>query len=428
MYLTACVVMFFAFQRGNIMDNLTFDIPEFHVDQLQAKIAEVNRRAVKLGCPVVELIKVGEYQKTRTTKTGYEYKLSYVQMQVTGKTPKLNGWELIAVVEPLESGENLVKTVPGKAFPEELQAGSMACDHCHTDRRRKQVFIVRHEDGQYRKVGRNCLSDFLGGHSPESILHYFEIIKEVESIGDGDEDSFWGGSGQRAVDPIDFLSLTRAIARRFGWVSRANAGPEAMSTADMAWQTINWPNSGLGKDVLEEIKNVENATDVQFATDALAWGKEQQGSDYLANLGVACRNEIVRRDTCGLIASLVSSYSRHLEKQRETAAKVPTKHVGTVGERENFKVRILSVIPTEGAFGATFVVKMQDEQANVLTWFASSEPGKDLPQNELIEIVATVKAHKEFRDVPQTIITRVKRFVPKVKKGKKQAEDVKASA
>lgn len=396
-----------------------YTIPLCNVELVAEKIAMLNKRATKLGLEPIRLEKVGEKEVEVEDEFGLSYKRKYFEFTVQGERPKLNGWQLIAVVEPLESGENLLKVVPGCDVPVKFREINTTCEHCNTNRRRKQVFLVKHDDGTIRRVGRNCLQDFLGGQSPESIVAAAELLIEAASIPSEDYD-YDGPHGRKHVDVVHFVAVARIVSRRFGWVSRANAQPGQSSTADIA-SLICMSGLGAARQLIEEFGLQAEQVDVEYAEQAVEWGKTQkEEGNFYYNLGVACRLGYVRNDTTGLVAALVSVYNRHLEKQRTPT--VTGVHVGTVGIRENFVVRIVGVAPTEGGmYGPSYRVNMLDQANNQLVWWASNDPNgsEDFPQNEPIEITATVKKHDEFRGVKKTVLTRVSRAKPKKEKKKK---------
>ena len=154
----------------DINERPVYEIPAHNLPALQAKLDEMNRRAAKLGCEPTILNVVGEFEVTRKREhTGIKYKVRMVKIVVVGQTPKLNGWQLMAAIERQESGENLVRCVPGKTVPESYRKTDTHCDHCKTVRYRKEVFVLNHDDGRWAQVGRSCIADFLGHVSVENI-------------------------------------------------------------------------------------------------------------------------------------------------------------------------------------------------------------------------------------------------------------------
>jgi hypothetical protein len=87
-----------------------------------------------------------------------------------------------------------------------------------------------------------------------------------------------------------------------------------------------------------------------------------------------------------------------------------SKHVGTVGERKDFNdLTVIMAVEREGDYGITTILKFEDSDGNILTWFASG--GKSYEKGGKVNLKATVKAHDEFKGVKQTVITRAKELI-----------------
>jgi len=184
------------------MSNTTYKIKPANFPALEEKIEKLNRRATKLGCePAVVTVIGSEMVKASRVMPGgrilkYEYEVKLVT--VTGDTPKLEGWSLIAKVEYV-SEERMMLCVPGESCPEEFRTRGIECDHCKSKRQRKNVFVLRHDDGRHVQVGRTCIKDFLGGVSPEQLLSRATWNFNVaEACGDYEE-----GGGSYAPEAID---------------------------------------------------------------------------------------------------------------------------------------------------------------------------------------------------------------------------------
>lgn len=69
-------------------------------------------------------------------------------------------------------------------------------------------------------------------------------------------------------------------------------------------------------------------------------------------------------------------------------------------------VTVISVSPIPGyGMGVTNVHRMLDNEGNLYVWFATTQA---LEAGEDYVIAGTVRAHKEFQGIKETILTRVK--------------------
>ena len=142
------------------MTTETRRIPAVNLARLQAEVETMNRRAEKIGVkPLVLTVHSMTTETRRHQVTGVEYQVEWANVSLEGEAPVLNGWRLIARKTPVVTGEqgqekveNLIQTVPSQSCPIDYRFSGMDCDHCHTERRRNDTFILRHEDGRHAQV------------------------------------------------------------------------------------------------------------------------------------------------------------------------------------------------------------------------------------------------------------------------------------
>jgi len=150
-----------------------FGIHPFNLGVLTDKLAAMQKRARKLKTDPITIEKLGikTITITKVMPGGkvVKFEEERILLKVHGETPKLAGWSLVAKIEWLED-ERLISCVPGETCPEQYRTGAFNCDWCNTNRRRKETFVLRHENGEHKQVGRQCIRDFLGGKSPEQLL------------------------------------------------------------------------------------------------------------------------------------------------------------------------------------------------------------------------------------------------------------------
>jgi hypothetical protein len=81
--------------------------------------------------------------------------------------------------------------------------------------------------------------------------------------------------------------------------------------------------------------------------------------------------------------------------------------IGEVGD----KLKQITVTLTKknsfcGRFGLTNILEFRDENKNYLVWFTSTEPKFEI--GDKISLSGTIKEHKKYKEIPQTIVTRCK--------------------
>jgi hypothetical protein len=402
-------------------------IPVCNIPALTAGIEAMNRKAVKLGLPAVTML-LGAITPGKPATDGTPGQ-DHQAVEIDGVAPVLEGWNLVATIVPQDNGENLVKEIPGEACPVEYRAAKMACcDHCNSVRARKMLVVVRNAvTGEFKRLGRQCVADFLGRVTPQEIAERLQWLETLDNAtGEG-----WGGSAgyKLTVTTEEYLTAVCGCIETYGWVGKSQAGFDRAPTASRTWDFWRASYKAGGETVIPaaELKAFMRTEGVRDAMKAkavavLEWAKALTGANgYEYNLGVAARQENVTPKDCGIIASAVVAHFKAMESeaarlQRETnnaarlaadAVRPESQHVGIVGQRTDFNgLKVVMIRKTEGAYGVTSVVKFNDEAGNVVVWFATGVP--DIDEGDTVSIKATVKAHDEFRGVRQTVVTRSK--------------------
>lgn len=391
----------------------TYEVPSVNFPRLQEEIAKLNKRAEKLGTqPIVLHVVETITKKKKHPVLKFEYDESYYICSVEGESPKLEGWTLVACIQPLGS-ENLVREVPGENCPALYRTTDMHCDHCSKNRRRNEVFVLRNDFYEYKQVGRTCIADFLGHANPESLLSKAELLMDIGTlVGEaGNEAWGWGGGFRRAVPTDEFVIVCSIVSRKCGYVPRKNADEFHRATADIAWEVCVSPHSKYVQDFIRENEIYCEEKDVELAKNAIEWGKnftaETASNNFLFDLGVSCRQEYTISASTGYLGCLISVYQR--EQEKELLKKSPAKqYVGEVGKRQTFSnVQILATYPSESQWGVVTGVKFQDTDGNILYWRASGNPDW-LQIGTTLDIVGTVDRHDCYAGVPETILKRVK--------------------
>jgi len=207
------------------------EIPADTFPIIQEKIAALNKRAAKLKVPLVQLQVISEFFKDikkDPDSLAPAVKRKFYKVQVIGESPKLAGWQFIATIEHKDAG-NIIRAVPGQENNTKIRdfynADPDYCDWCKTRRHRIDTFLVQNENGEMRQIGRNCLTNFLGGVDPKAIIWYFRFRSSIgELINDEDERMNRGGRRRAEFYSVGaILSVALRVAKKFGYVSSAKA-------------------------------------------------------------------------------------------------------------------------------------------------------------------------------------------------------------
>lgn len=386
-----------------------------NLGELESKIAEINKRATKLGVTPISLDILGTETKTVMVNayTGVKRTYQMTRIAIDGAAVKLpGGWQFIAAIQPTDAG-NLIRTVPGEEIdPSWRTVDGSFCDHCKLKRSRAETFLVRDESGTVRQIGRSCLRDFLGHVDPEHLASMASLIANLSGSLDYEDEYERQPRGAARFSTREFVATTSALVRCLGWISRASSqNGHGQATADWARAILAGYLSKDEKSKLESNGFAILPEDESLADSAIAWGRELTGSnDYQWNLRVSLSDEWLPRKSEGIAASVVTAYQKHLgyetEKRVKADSEASSAFLGKVGERITTEAVITSVRPIESDWGTSTLV-MFNAQGNILKWFYSGFLSAD-EIGETVKVTGTVKAHETYKGVNQTALTRCK--------------------
>lgn len=398
----------------------TFLIPIENMGKLVARFEKLSRQ-------VARLVKKG-YQAAPVTFEVLEVvavpmpdrapDLICNRVSITGETPRIAGWTFLATLQHLEGG-TILRAVPTDSDEQSSKLvayrnADAACDHCHTDRRRVDTFVVGSDAGETKQVGRQCLCDFLGGVSPEEVAAYAQILVEAAAAAEDCEREGRSGEGAYAVTVEQYLPFVASLIRTDGWFSRTAVRdmPGKLATANVAWMFGAAPAKSVVRDTPEMliVPSVEDVSRAKLAlvhvSEVLEARADNDLSDYEHNLRVIIRTGYTDFRGAGIVASLLSYYDRLMGKAAEKVVMAASQHVGEISKRQVFEsLTVLKVVDIDGEFGTTHLHVFRDATGNILKWFASNER---LQTGNQYKVKGTVKKHEEYQGTKQTLLSRCK--------------------
>lgn len=385
-------------------------VPEQNIATVVAAVDKLNKRAVKLDLPRIvlqigetvfeEYVDTDEHTGRKRTRM-----IGFANVIVTGESPKLNGYTFAATIEHTEAG-NLLKTVPGAEVPAMYRTSGPDCDHCRTKRQRNETFVIKHDDGTFKLIGRQCLRDFLGHKDPHAIAEFATLLIEFgEMLRDMDrEENF--ARGTFYYQALEVLTETAMVIRLDGWTSRKTAAEHEGLCATAT--TVEWLTRPPVNSEDRELRKRYDVSDSDKAraAAALVWAQNQNAeTDYLWNLRIMANLPAWTMKNFGLGCSIIAAYNRTISGEVERAKAKTSEHFGTVGKREVFTVTVLNVTEIETQFGTSRLVIMMDKAGNKAKWFASSGVGMEI--GGTYDVKATVKKHDVWNNAKQTALNRV---------------------
>lgn len=435
-----------------------FEVASDELDYIKKKLEKLNRRAAKIGCApiVLTILKEEEVHVEKVDDDGFKEDVTkkVVTIDLRGEPPKIAGWTFVATVEPadVETGDepvNLINKMPGITYdvPVEYRHTSMfTCDHCHTKRQRNEIFVIRHENGDFKVVGRQCIKDFMGYHAnPNELVRlaqdYANFVGEVRS-------GLGGGRDEPICKRDEFIFRAAYLVRKFGYHRGGDYDEYGMMQQATKWATwetfwINYDyrkpetkrddpfygffynvdgttpvtfgmtrNPRYGKTMTEsdykETKEYYDAAMKYLCEDLLA-GEEDNLNDYLYNLKTIMNMRYISRKHAGYAASIIRVYQKHLGQEEERKKREKSEFQGVVGQKITIPdVKLVDTHGFDSQYGWSELLTFSDKQGNYYKWFTNTRAKLNLAVGDVVAIVATVKKHDEYKGAKSTVVTRAK--------------------
>lgn len=425
-------------------------------EDAKKKLDKIAKKAAKYSVPFSYAMGEEHPQKVVVREFDYathdyyiadEFMVSAVDFEIEcDQLVKSNGWTTRAMIEHGETG-NIVTTFGNYEAPLAWYNASPRCDHCGTNRVRNVTFMVEHESGAMKQVGKSCLKDYTG-ISPVTALMFAEITG-IDCNGrdfelDGDR-----ASGIKMWEVVDIIALACDEVKKNGYrksdipnstrdivtgniKSRKFPSAESLKKAE---EIMNWITE-LSKKDAERQAEINKLSDLAFAkyNPGEPWElvviNEEAHTEYLEKSREAAQAwdapSGLERDCFPLVKSgyaklkhfgrlcyLPVAYEKYLErkakveareKARETAAML-SDYLGKIGERITVKVKEANVVTSwETMYGTTWLNKIVDSNGNILIWKSSSYA--EIKSGDILK--GTVKEHSEYDGVKQTVVARCK--------------------
>lgn len=159
-----------------------YKIPKERYNDLLTKVEKLNKRAKKLNLPDVTVEITSEYSYTCSNIL-----IPMLEIEIDGISPKIDGWEFIAklVFDPI-IGKNIIYKINDAITVPTEYLTSNSCDHCKTNARRINTFILKQED-TFIQVGSSCLKDFFNADIESIVASISTLLSDMDEMENIDE-------------------------------------------------------------------------------------------------------------------------------------------------------------------------------------------------------------------------------------------------
>lgn len=363
-----------------------FRISNIDIDKTLAKARKIAERTQRKGLSGGYTCRIESREET-VDGIVYEYPVLVIE----GEAVKFNGYKFLAVAEVVE-GQVLTRSVAGgsEVKPSEVKVGY--CDHCQTNRSRKNILFVQHEEsGIIKQVGSTCVKDFLGWDFQASALITEDDFKQ----------EFYSASGGvLGAGSLEVATLAIKVVKDIGYIKEVTKST-----------VVDYFFGSYSRKLELQRTYGTSFTEAEFAEGRalIEFAQNFEGdSSYAENLRAIAKLKYQRYDTIGIFISAIRAKERLVEQEiaKATAKIYKSEQVAPTGERVELAVTVLAKNTFETQFGWTKLWTFESGDYRI-KWFESGYSFDAEIGDELI-IKGTVKGSDEYKGVFATMLSRVK--------------------
>ena len=426
------------------MENIVIRIHEDNLSIFNEKLKELNSKFSKKGLPLIncsmeqkEMFHVDEWSKEKTPYTLYVATLSsdFNQTNLSGVDVEFEG-----VVSLVEGNEN-DKIFTFKNINYSSLLANCSCDKCHKKigRNKYLVFSKVGKEVETRDdlvvLGTSCAKDYF----PFSVESYFGFLESAfEELGSYDEFSgSLGGCSSHYHTLSAIYDATLACTSNLKFYEK-----EGVTKGNV----LGWLNNlKIDKCTYYRDAYPMPSNPIPFE-DVISWIKDMYDtdefvSDFHTNARSVffktlddgtreMRNEINEKYMGIAVYAFFSAKQNHdkmvakkIAEEECAKANAEVEYYGAVGDKFELTLTFDKSFGFEGAYGFTYIHLFHDDENHLFKWSSSNGTYKveydktaDFGGVEHCEfevghkylMKGTVKAHNEYKNVKQTVITRCK--------------------
>ena len=300
-------------------------------------------------------------------------------------TYQLNGWEFVGEIEHKENG-NVFRIInekhQGKVI--KLYENAIAkCDHCGVVRFRRNTFIVYNTSkNEYKQVGKSCLQEYTG-FDVEKCALLSSFLKDIEGFmtfhSDNDSSIYYN------QDIIRKVIYQEVVSNGYDKINSKYIVNDIYTNKELRTEIYN----NVDDSVIEKIS--------QWLDE-----KTQKPNEYYSSCKVIWESSNIEFRDFNYLLSMINLY---LKDMNQKASKMTVnEYVGNIGDKIEIIVKSRRVLFTRGPYATNGSVQDVYEiigaDGHTYIWATSTYV------EECDVIKATIKEHKEYKGIKQTIITR----------------------
>ena len=319
----------------------------------------------------------------------------------------VNDWKVVAkksLVDRVALVDIFTEEDTNEKTRETLRNRDLHCDHCHTTRAKKNLYMIKNiKTNEVKYVGKACMKEFIG----ISVNKFFSEEKEIKRMMNFDD--FF-----TSVEPYIYISVKNYLTIAY---KLAKDGEEYINRNLANYEGISSTNDKI-MDKLPTC-NEENP-EVEEIIKWFVETNKNSNKDFTQNVIEILKEDYVTIRLASRLAFIPFSYMKYLAKmelkrrREEINAQMANEYLPfEVDEKVNLSLKLLKYTYFEREAysyydsGITYVYTFIDDNGRVVVWKTSKGSfAKEENLNKKYNVSGRIKEFTEYNDVKQTVLTR----------------------
>jgi hypothetical protein len=403
-------------QIKEIILNKTIAVEENR--EFKRGLKRLNKKLKKLNLPETEIISK-EYELTVHEDSRGKIEICEFHYKIKTQTQINPDYELLGVVEKVGKDiwvQRSFKEDVGDLTPNH----KLTCSHCNKKRLRKRYFVFK-KNAELVYIGSDCQD------------HYITFDPSLFNFWDTDSPNIEvGGSASDFTFPLNrFLGIVRKIIKEDGeYISVAksvrmyeemnqDATDEEINRFGDKFATKKKVEDFINRSSFEELSKISNNDkEINEIITTVKNDLSDAKSDYEINLKNGLSTEYVVTKSRGIVASVFAYLDNKKRKEEldrmkaeKEAQKDSLKHIGTVGEKQVFNVKLVDRRWIDNSFGGSYLWTLTTKDNQIIKSFSNSSifdffynDEKEIIKDKFIKFNAIIKKHGEYNGFKETLI------------------------
>lgn len=423
------------------MEKIT--INALNLDWIKERINTYNKKAKKLNLNEIELIE--ENRRIKEVKINHDIYtekkvLELVDISFEAEVLTFDKGKIIAKITHLSyDDENVFKIYDYEAIEnfglEKIKTLASNCEHCNSNRRRKITYLIKlYDEEKIIQVGRTCMKEYTSIYNINSVLSMYDLLEDLEE--QICRDPFGAEREEFFNNTIDVLLLIKNEVEKNGYISNSKAmlSNNLIPTSKVIYNEI-YNEHGIekvrekkqyDKDTIKALKVIEEKINYIINYDYEKYIISEKYSDKLDSeekkikfrdsfnfkLFEAVSNKYCKLNAIPVLSAFFMSYDILVETKEKIDLREKnafySEYYGSIKEKIEVDVELKKINSFESFYGYnnTNYIYTFKKDNYTFTWITSKD--LDIEIGEKINLKGTIKEHKEFNGIKQTVLTRCK--------------------